>query len=138
VQTLPNTATDKTYVNVSNVQCNTVTNPDDCDAGLASTGDIMAAIDVKPNAVGLNASSLLFQTYSSGVLTSNKCSTEINHAVTAVGYNNNSSTPYYIVRNSWGASWGKDGYILIGATGGKGICGINQYVAYPNTKPWAM
>lgn len=97
----------------------------------------MSAIAVKPNAVAVNASSLAFQTYSSGVLTSTKCSTEINHAITAVGYNASASTPYYIVRNSWGVNWGADGYILIGATGGAGICGINQFVAYPKTKVWS-
>jgi C1A family cysteine protease len=96
----------------------------------------MNAISVKPNAVAINASSLSFQTYSSGVLTSAKCGTEINHAVTAVGYNASASTPYYIVRNSWGESWGNGGYVLIGASGDLGVCGINQFVAYPNTKTW--
>jgi len=41
---------------------------------------------------------------------------------------------YYLVRNSWGTSWGDQGYVKIGQAGGAGICGINQYVAFPTVK----
>jgi hypothetical protein len=125
VGTEPKTSTESTYVNVSGAKCNTEETPDDCEAGIATPSEIMAAIAIKPNGVAVNASSLMFQTYSSGVLTSSRCSTEINHAITAVGYNASASTPYYIVRNSWGESWGQDGYILVGASSGPGVCGIN-------------
>jgi len=96
----------------------------------------MSALDAKPAAVAVNASGFKFQTYSSGVLVAPNCSDSCNHAITAVGYNSNVSTPYYIVRNSWGASWGQGGYINMAMTTGNGTCGINQFVATPNTKAW--
>lgn len=41
------------------------------------------------------------------------CGNDINHAVNAVGFNGNAPVPYYIVRNSWGADWGENGYVRI-------------------------
>jgi len=55
----------------------------------------------------------------------------LNHGVAAVGYNFGGSTPYWIVKNSWGTTWGNAGYIWIGAsTSGVGVCGINQVNSY--------
>ena len=80
-----------------------------------------------PLAVALNANPL--QTYSSGILdkSSSQCSSSgINHAVTMVGYGNASGKDYWIVKNSWGASWGESGYFRIKR--GSGTCGINCYI----------
>ena len=80
-----------------------------------------------PLSVALNANPL--QTYVSGILdlTSSQCSPYgINHAVTLVGYGSESGTDYWIVRNSWGSSWGEKGYFRIAR--GKSTCGINYYV----------
>ena len=82
-----------------------------------------------PLAIALNADPL--QTYTGGVLdlTSTKCpSSGINHAVTLVGYGYDSATglDYWIVKNSWGTSWGEDGYFRIRR--GNGTCGINCYI----------
>lgn len=98
---------------------------------------MMAAVDIKPNAVSVHASSSVFQSYSSGVVTSSACGTSTNHAIVIVGYSTATSPNYYIVRNSWGASWGESGYINIGMATGAGICGINQRVGYPYTKTWS-
>lgn len=51
----------------------------------------------------------------------------MNLAVLIVGYGSN----YFLVQNSWGVHWGDQGYVKIGISAGAGICGINQYVAYP-------
>jgi len=49
----------------------------------------------------------------------------------AVGYN--AAQKYWIVKNSWGASWGEQGYVRIHMNGnGKGVCGIQEFASYPN------
>lgn len=91
-----------------------------------TAASIMSAIDTKPSSVSIEADTLVFQTYSSGVITSSRCGTTLDHAVVAEGYNSTAAEPYYKVRNSWGAGWGEAGYVLIGMTeSGLGICGIN-------------
>ena len=79
-----------------------------------------------PLAVAMNADPL--QTYSSGILDvpSSKCPISgINHAVLLVGYGTG-SVDYWIVKNSWGKSWGESGYFRIRR--GNGTCGINCYI----------
>ena len=80
-----------------------------------------------PLAVAMNADPL--QTYSSGILdvSSARCPTSgINHAVLLVGYGSTSSMDYWIVKNSWGKSWGEQGFFRIRR--GNGTCGINCYI----------
>jgi C1A family cysteine protease len=91
------------------------------------TTSIMTAIAQQPNAVAIEADTVYFQSYTSGVLTcASCCGSTIDHAVTAVGYGNDPTYGgYYIVRNSWGTSWGNQGYVNIGMADAPGICGIN-------------
>jgi hypothetical protein len=99
---------------------------------LGDTASITTAINQQPVAVAIEADTSTFQYYTSGVITSSACGTNIDHAVTAVGYGTDPSAGgYYVVRNSWGSSWGNSGYVWIGQSTGAGICGINQYVAFP-------
>ena len=77
-----------------------------------------------PTSVSVAADSSVFQHYKTGVITSSSCGTSTDHAVLAVGYGTSGSTPYYIVKNSWGSSWGDKGYVKIGISDGAGICGI--------------
>ena len=59
----------------------------------------------------------------------------VNHAVVAVGYGRTKSVlpwkgqEYFIVRNSWGASWGVDGYFLIKR--GVNKCGLADCASFP-------
>jgi len=54
----------------------------------------------------------------------------LDHGVLIVGYDINQK--FWIVKNSWGATWGEQGYLRIGQNGdGFGICGIQQVDSYP-------
>ncbi|KAL2088805.1 hypothetical protein ACEWY4_015704 [Coilia grayii] len=73
-----------------------------------------------------------FVHYKDGIYSSTKCknTTEtVNHAVLAVGYGEQNGTLYWIVKNSWGTSWGKDGYFLIER--GQNMCGLAACSSYP-------
>jgi C1A family cysteine protease len=95
---------------------------------------VKTAIAAGPVSVAIEADSFVFQFYSGGILNSAQCGIDLDHAVVAVGYGVDSAKgEFYIVRNSWGASWGDKGYVRIaGGKDGAGICGIQQDVAYPN------
>mgnify|MGYP006192210421 CR=1 FL=1 len=55
------------------------------------------------------------------------CGTTIDHAVQLVGYGTDAGTDYWLVRNSWGESWGESGYIRIKRFGqGKEPCGTDE------------
>jgi C1A family cysteine protease len=88
---------------------------------------IKEALTLQPCAVAVESDSSTFKTYSSGVIRSADCGTNVDHTLLAVGYGED----YYILKNSWGVSWGEAGYIRVGMADGRGICGINQYVSYP-------
>lgn len=65
-----------------------------------------------PLAVAIDASNWSFQLYSGGVYDESSCSPyNLDHGVGCVGYGVEGSTKYWIVRNSWGSSWGEKGYI---------------------------
>jgi len=69
--------------------------------------------------------------YKSGVLNNTNCGTTLDHAVLAVGYGVENGENYWLVKNSWGTSWGENGYIKIAAVDGQGICGIQMGPLYP-------
>jgi cathepsin L len=94
----------------------------------ATESAFIAAISKQPVGVAIAASSEVFKQYSGGVLSA--CSTtELDHAVTAVGYDSVS----FKIRNSWGAEWGENGYVRLQRQGAKkAACNlINTYAAYP-------
>jgi len=100
-----------------------------------SVSQLKAAIDNGVVSVTIEADQAVFQQYTSGVMDSLACGTQLDHAVAAVGYGTDAATgkDYYIVRNSWSASWGDEGYIKIAAVAGRGICGIQMQNSYPTT-----
>jgi len=77
--------------------------------------------------IGIEADQTAFQHYSSGVLTGT-CGTSIDHGVLVVGYGTSGSQQYWKVKNSWGKTWGMEGYVDIcrncDKNGRDGECGI--------------
>lgn len=92
-------------------------------------------LNQQPISVAIDASSKEFQHYSSGVIDSSSCYTELNHGVAVVGYGEKNNQKYWIVKNSWGINYGMDGYVLIGRTdktdNKESSCGIAMSVSFP-------
>lgn len=74
-----------------------------------------------PVSIGVDASS--FQTYTGGILT-NCQDVQLDHAVLIVGYDDSNATPYWIIKNSWGVTWGEEGYIRVEK--GTNQCGLKN------------
>ena len=97
---------------------------------------LKAALDKQPVSVAIEADKLAFQMYTSGVLTGTSCGTSLDHGVLAVGYGTEDGTEYFLVKNSWGGSWGDAGYVKIGVESEEaaGVCGIlSGPPSYPET-----
>merc|ERR1712178_658879 len=77
-----------------------------------STDSLKSALNSGPVSVAIEADQLAFQLYSGGILKSG-CGTNLDHGVLAVGY----TADAFKVKNSWGASWGENGYLQISTEG---------------------
>lgn len=73
-----------------------------------------------------------FRDYMSGVYTSTTCKnspSDVNHAVLAVGYGSLDGVDYWLVKNSWGADWGDEGFFKIQR--GVNMCGVAVCNSFP-------
>ncbi|XP_047312889.1 senescence-specific cysteine protease SAG39-like [Impatiens glandulifera] len=94
---------------------------------------LQKAVAKQPVSVAMDAGNSNFRFYSSGVYTG-ECGTDLNHAVTAVGYGvDDNGTKYWLIKNSWGTSWGEEGYIRMERfiEAKEGLCGIAMIASYP-------
>lgn len=84
--------------------------------------NLLNAVAVGPVSAYVDAES--WQTYAGGILS--RCSGKnLDHAVLVVGYGTQSGQDYWIVKNSWGTSWGEAGYLrLARQSSGPGLCSI--------------
>ena len=78
--------------------------------------------------------------YSSGVFNSAGCGTMTDHATLVVGYGTDADGEHWIMKNSWGTSWGEAGYMRVAIQDGEGVCAIQSQPVYPlmNSTPPRM
>jgi len=98
-----------------------------------SEAALTSAINSQPISVAIDASHISFQLYTSGVYYEPACSsTQLGHGVLAVGYGTDTDTgkAFYFVKNSWGTSWGMNGYIWMSRNANNN-CGIATMSSYP-------
>jgi hypothetical protein len=100
---------------------------------LATRGPVAVGFDVEFD----------FQFYGGGVYTTVQClntKEKLNHgllgggggdsaAMVAVGYGATNGTEYFLVKNSWGVTWGEGGYIRVAR--GRNMCGVATMASYP-------
>lgn len=94
---------------------------------------LLDAIALGPVSVAIEADQTVFGSYTGGIITGSACGTKLDHGVLAVGFGTDNGVKYIKVKNSWGASWGENGYVRIGVESGAGVCGINQSASQPKT-----
>ena len=98
----------------------------------AGEGNLQQAVAKQPVAAAIEMGGSL-QFYNGGVF-SGQCGTRMNHAITVVGYGADANTglKYWLVKNSWGQSWGERGYLRMRRDMTRsGLCGIALDLAYP-------
>lgn len=93
---------------------------------------LKAAVANQPVSVAIDAGGYDFQFYSGGIFSGN-CGKQLNHGVTIVGYGEDVGKSYWLVKNSWGTSWGEYGYVRMKSNSSdkRGTCGIAMDASYP-------
>lgn len=99
---------------------------------LGNTMAMYNALSWGPIKVSIEADADSFHLYSGGLFDDKECGHVHDHAVSVVGWGitdgangESANNRYWILRNSWGTSWGEAGYMRIKIAQGYGICGIN-------------
>jgi len=102
------------------------------DVTSGSESALEAAVAGRPVSVAIDASQSSFQFYTTGVYYEPACSsTQLDHGVLAAGYGTDAGQAYWLVKNSWGTSWGNNGYIWM-ARNRQNNCGIATAASYPS------
>jgi C1A family cysteine protease len=87
-----------------------------------------------PVSVAVDGAALAFQFYFGGIV-KHFCGTSLDHGVLLVGQGTEGETDYWIIKNSWGASWGEKGYIRVErdmSKKSKGVCGEQSQPSQPS------
>ncbi|KAH9524482.1 hypothetical protein Btru_054690 [Bulinus truncatus] len=92
-----------------------------------------AAVEIGPISVAIDADHDSFQFYKSGVYYEPECNngpSDLDHAVLVVGYGTEDGQDYWLIKNSWGTSWGEKGYFKL-ARNKSNHCGVATLASYP-------
>ena len=83
------------------------------------------ALNTQPVSVALEVQSS-FQRYQSGIYENDFCGSALNHGVLVVAQGQEGGNRFFKIKNSWGASWGEEGFIRIawGKPNSRGTCGV--------------
>ena len=108
--------------------CNKIVTISDCkDVKPSDQLALKSAVALGPVSIAIEADAAIFQSYSSGVITSSLCGTKLDHGVLIVGYGEENGIKYWLVKNSWGSNWGDNGFVKIERSESAkddGVCGI--------------
>jgi len=97
------------------------------DVTQGSEDDLMTALQQQPVSIAVDAQSG-WQTYQGGVM--KFCpGTSLDHGVLLVGSGTDNGVDYWKIKNSWGKSWGEEGFIRLKR--GKNPCGLANAASYP-------
>jgi chitodextrinase/C1A family cysteine protease len=131
-QSCPSAATNATKTKFSSWYRVTCSDIDAIKTAIMTYGVVDAAVYVSTS----------FQNYTGGIFTDSytTCSTSpcyntpTNHAIALVGWGTDATTgDYWILRNSWGSSWGESGYMRIDATSARVACEVCYMIYTPAT-----
>ncbi|XP_066439316.1 cathepsin W-like [Eleutherodactylus coqui] len=105
---------------------------------LTHNEDVMACYTMNHGTIVVSINAVLLQHYKNGVIQNSNCDPNyLNHAVLLVGYSKGELGHYWIVKNSWGKTWGENGFFRIAF--GKNMCGITRWplsaiTTYPGSR----
>ena len=104
------------------------------DVASKNQAELQKAVAQTPVSVAIEADTRVFQLYTGGVITGSSCGTNLDHGVLVVGYGSQDNVDYWLVKNSWGSSWGENGYVKIersSSVNDVGVCGIATTPSFP-------
>jgi C1A family cysteine protease len=115
----------KTDVKVHGFSLDFAQRDEDLKKSVAQLGPLMINIRVIPT----------FVFYQNGIYDDPDCGQPMNHGMLLVGYGHDveKNLDYWILKNSWGKSWGEEGYMRI--VMGKNMCDLNSHQLFPNLTP---
>jgi len=94
---------------------------------------VAALTEIGPITVAMHAGVRSLMFYKNGVFSDTACKSknhELDHAVLAVGFGRQDGKDFWLIKNSWGPTWGEGGYIKIHRNANN-MCGIATDSAYP-------
>merc|ERR1711934_388363 len=94
-----------------------------------SEKDMLNAAGMRPVSAAIDAHHRPFKLYRSGVFSLDACTTHLTHGLLIVGYGEADSRKYWKVKNSWGSTWGQEGYGLV--LRDANMCAIGNWANYP-------